>query len=155
MKRTKFAQMLEAERTRLGHSQIQTAEWLFMTQSAYSRMEKGKTNPGVARSIEIIKILETHGYKGIQPIELEEIDGALSVTIRWPWHKYGLYALIAVVVLMAVDYMANAPADLARGFSDAKKGEPAADGPTGIIFLVLAGLAVVYVLYRLIKRWRR
>ncbi len=155
MKRTKFAQMLEAERNRLRHSQIKTAGFLSMTQSAYSRMEKGKTNPGVERSLEIIKILEAHGYMGIQPIELKEIEGLTSISIRWPWHKYWLYALIAVVVLMAIDYMANAPADLARGFSAGEKGEPNPDPLAGMIFLVLIGGGVVYGLYRLIKRWRR
>ncbi|MEJ7694701.1 helix-turn-helix transcriptional regulator [Daejeonella sp.] len=155
MKRTKFSLMLEAERNRLGHSQVQTAEWVFMTQSAYSRMENGKTNPGVERSLEVIKLLEPHGYKGIQPIELEEIDGVPSISIRWPWHKYWLYALIAVVVLMAIDYMANAPGDLARGFSDGSNGKPAEDSSAAVIFLVLTIGGIVYGLYRLIKKWQQ
>ncbi len=155
MKRTKFAQMLEAERKRLGHSQIKTAEFLSMTQSAYSRMEKGKTNPGVERSLEIIKILESHGYTGIPPIEIEEIDGVASITFRWPWHRYWLYALIAFVLLLVIDFVINAPADMARGYSAGRKGEPDPDGPTGIIFLVLVGAAIAFGLYRLFKRWRR
>ncbi len=147
--------MLEAERNRHGHSQAKTGKLIHMTQSAYSRMERGETNPGVARSLEIIKILETHGYVGIQPIELEEIDGVASITFRWPWHKYWLYALIAVVVLMAIDYIANMPGDFARGAGAGEKGEPPADDPSGLIFLALAVGGVIYGLYRLIKRWRR
>ena len=154
MKKTKFVQLLKAERKRHGHSQFQTGEFLSMTQSAYCRLEKGKTKTSVERSIEIIKILETHGYTGIQPIEVEEIDGVPSVSIRWPWNKYLLYALIVVVIVMSIDYVVNAPFDFARGQAAAENNEPAPD-PTWAVFLAIAGVIIIYGLYRLIKRWRQ
>lgn len=146
--------MLKAERDRLGHSQQKTGEFLNMTQTAYCRLENGKTKTSVKRSLDIIKILEAHGYKGIQPIELEEIDGVPSVSIKWPWNKYLLYALIVVVIVMAIDYVVNAPFDFARGQAAAENNEPAPD-PTWAVFLAIAGMIVIYGLYRLIKRWRQ
>lgn len=113
-----FAKKLRSERERLDLSQTEVAELIFMTQSAYSRMENGETNPGVKRSIEIIKILEQHGFNEIPPIQLEEFEGYTSIVIRWPWNKKVLYALLIVLVIVAFDYVLNVPGDFARGFAD-------------------------------------
>ena len=154
MKKTKFVQLLKAERERHGHSQKETGELINMTQTAYCRMEKGRTKISVERSLEIIKLLEKHGYSGIPSIEIEEIDGVPSVSFRWPWNKYLLYALIVVVIVMAIDYVVNAPFDIARGQADAESGKPAPD-PTWAVFLAIAGVIVIYGLYRGIKRWQQ
>lgn len=145
--------MLKAERERLGHSQKETGELINMTQTAYCRLEKGKTKISVERSRDIIKLLEKHGYKDIPPIELEEIDGVASISFRWPWHKYWLYALIIVVIGGAINFVINLPGDFARGFEDAQKDQPPANDPSGYILLVLVGGGVLYGLYRLIRKW--
>lgn len=55
---------------------------------------------------------------------------------------------------MAIDYVVNAPFDFARGQADAESGKPAPD-PTWIVFLAIAGVIVIYGLYREIKRWQQ
>ena len=153
MKKTKFLQHLKAARESLGHSQKETGELINMTQTAYCRLEKGKTKISVERSRDIIKILEKHGYKDIPPIELEEIDGVASISFRWPWHKRWLYALIVVVIGMAISFVVNLPGDFARGFEDGQKGQPPANDPSGYIYLALLGGGVIYGLYRLTRKW--
>ena len=111
-----FAKKLRSGRERLGRSQEYVAKLIFMTQSAYSRMENGETNPGVERSLEIIKILERHGFNEIPPIQLGEFEGNTTIQIRWPWNKYVLYSMLGILVLVIIDYVLNAPGDFSRGF---------------------------------------
>jgi len=156
MKRTKFSEMLESERIRLGHNQAEIAEWLFMTQSGYSRMEAGVTNPGTDRSIKIIEILETHGYEGIPPIELREAGDSYIVAMRWPFHRYGLYLIIAVLLLIVLEYLVGFPEDFARGFSEGYGGKEASGSATeGTIYLLLLIGAILYGFYRMYKKWSR
>lgn len=118
MNKSDFAKKLRSERERLGLTQAEVTKLIFMTQSAYSRMENGETNPGVKRSLEIIGKLEPHGFNDVPPIQLEEFEGNTMIQIRWPWNKKVLYALLIVLVIVAIDYIINAPGDFARGFAD-------------------------------------
>ncbi len=146
MNTSNFAQKLRSERKRLGHKQEYVADRLSMTQPGYSRMENGETNPGVKRSLEIIKLLAPHGYSGIPPIESEEIEGETVIEIYWPWNKYLLYAFIAVILISAIDYIMQVPDDLSSGFNDAAAGKP---DPLIVGLLFLSG--VFYGFYRLAK----
>ncbi len=151
MNKTEFRQKLRSERDRFQHSQEKVGEWLSMDQSTYSRMELGKTNPGVNRSLEIIKILEKHGYEGIPPIRLEEIDGKTALVIKWPWNKYVLYAILVVAALMVLNEIVNIPTDIARGYRDEAAGKPA-DSPAMVLIAgILVTGSVLFGLFLLIK----
>lgn len=156
MKRTKFSEMLESERIRLGHSQTEIAEWLYMTQSTYSRMESGRINPGIERSLEVINILEAHGYVGVPAIELQDMIDHMTVTVRWPFHRYWFYALSVVLVLMAIQYIVGGPEDFARGFSDGYAGKEAAGSALqGMIYLLLLSGILIFGIYRMFRKWLR
>lgn len=151
MKRSKFAEMLESERNRFEHKQVVVAEWLSMSQSAYSRMEEGKTNPGIKRSLEIIKIVEAHGYVGIPPLELEEAEGKITLRLRWPWNKYVLYAILVILAIFLFDYILTIPGEIARGFEDGASGKPDPSPAKTLFASLLLVFGFIYGVYRLTK----
>jgi len=150
MNNQNFAEKLRYERERLGYTQDEVAVMLYMTQSAYSRIESGVTKPSADRLQEIKNLLMAQGFADLPPVEFQETAEKVAIVIRWPWNKYVLYGLLIVVVMMVIDYLAQAPGDFARGFSDGYAGKP---DPTPISSTIFTTLLVIAGIYGLSRVW--
>ncbi|SKB76568.1 helix-turn-helix domain-containing protein [Daejeonella lutea] len=151
MKNQKFAEKLRSERKRLGYTQEKVAGMVHKTQSAYSRIESGKTSPSADELQEMVTILEAKGFADLPIIQFEEQGDIAAVRIKWPWNNKLLYAILVVLAILLFDFIISAPEDIARGFNDARAGKPAPEPLKAMIVqgVLLAG--VVYGLYRFVK----